>query len=84
MDLLQRENCAGKFESAIRKSNLWWGYGDSRAIEKAKARFERTRPDQLVTNLAQAIEQIEALARRAGPSPLELPGDETPLNSRIA
>jgi hypothetical protein len=38
-----------------------WGFsGDS---EKAKARFERTRPDRLLTSLAQAVEQIPELIR---------------------
>jgi len=38
-----------------------WGFsGDS---EKAKARFERTRPDRLLTSLAQAVEQIQELIR---------------------
>jgi len=44
-----------------------WGFsGDS---EKAKARFERTRPDRLLTSLAQAVEQIQELVRpkAAGP-----------------
>jgi hypothetical protein len=36
-----------------------WGFkGDT---EKAKARFERSQPDRLVTGLAQALEQIEVL-----------------------
>ena len=36
-----------------------WGFsGDT---EKAKARFERTQPDRLLTTLAQAIEQIQEL-----------------------
>jgi hypothetical protein len=35
-----------------------WGFkGDT---EKAKARFERTQPDQLITSLAQAVVQIDA------------------------
>jgi hypothetical protein len=38
-----------------------WGYsGDT---EKAKARFERTQPDLLLTSLAQAVEQIQELIR---------------------
>jgi len=38
-----------------------WGFtGD---IEKAKARFERTQPDRLLTSLAQAVEQIQELIR---------------------
>jgi hypothetical protein len=38
-----------------------WGFrGDS---EKAKTRFERTRPDRLLTSLAQAVEQIPELIR---------------------
>jgi len=37
-----------------------WGFkGDT---EKAKARFERAQPDRLITSLAQALMQIEALA----------------------
>jgi predicted PurR-regulated permease PerM len=36
-----------------------WGFsGDT---EKAKARFERTQPDRLLTSLAQAVEQIQGL-----------------------
>jgi hypothetical protein len=36
-----------------------WGFkGDT---EKAKARFERSQPDRLVTGLAQALEQIGEL-----------------------
>jgi predicted PurR-regulated permease PerM len=36
-----------------------WGFsGDT---EKAKARFERTQPDRLLTSLAQAVEQIQEL-----------------------
>jgi hypothetical protein len=38
-----------------------WGFsGDT---EKAKARFERTQPDRLLTSMAQAIEQIQELIR---------------------
>jgi hypothetical protein len=38
-----------------------WGFsGDA---EKAKARFERTQPDRLLTSLAQAVEQIRELIR---------------------
>ncbi len=38
-----------------------WGFnGDT---EKAKARFERTQPDRLLTSLAQAVEQIPELVR---------------------
>jgi predicted PurR-regulated permease PerM len=38
-----------------------WGFsGDT---EKAKARFERTQPDRLLTSLAQAVEQIQELIR---------------------
>jgi predicted PurR-regulated permease PerM len=36
-----------------------WGFGGD--TEKAKARFERTQPDRLLTSLAQAIEQIQEL-----------------------
>lgn len=37
-------------------------------MEKAKARFERSQPDRLVTGMAQAVEEIEALVspRRKG------------------
>jgi hypothetical protein len=36
-----------------------WGFnGDT---EKAKARFERTQPDRLLTSLAQAVEHIQEL-----------------------
>jgi hypothetical protein len=38
-----------------------WGFsGDT---EKAKARFERTQPERLLTSLAQAVEQIQELVR---------------------
>lgn len=38
-----------------------WGFsGDTK---KAKARFERTQPDRLLTSLAQAVEQIQELIR---------------------
>ncbi|MGD0000485.1 MAG: AI-2E family transporter [Bryobacteraceae bacterium] len=44
-----------------------WGYsGDT---EKAKARFERTQPDRLLTSLAQAVEQIQELIRPRAPGP---------------
>jgi predicted PurR-regulated permease PerM len=36
-----------------------WGFAGD--MEKAKARFERTQPDRLLTSLAQAIEQIQEL-----------------------
>jgi predicted PurR-regulated permease PerM len=38
-----------------------WGFGGD--AEKAKARFERTQPDRLLTSLAQALEQIQELIR---------------------
>jgi hypothetical protein len=42
-----------------------WGFsGDT---EKAKARFERTQPDRLLTSMAQAIEQIQGLIRPPAP-----------------
>jgi predicted PurR-regulated permease PerM len=42
-----------------------WGFsGDT---EKAKARFERTQPDRLLTSMAQAIEQIQELIRPKAP-----------------
>jgi predicted PurR-regulated permease PerM len=40
-----------------------WGFGGD--AEKAKARFERTQPDHLLTTLAQAVDQIEKLIRPA-------------------
>ena len=44
-----------------------WGFsGDT---EKAKARFERTQPDRLLTSLAQAVEQIQELLRPKAPEP---------------
>ena len=47
-----------------------WGYqGD---IDKAQARFERARPDQLITSLAQALEQIMGPAQLR-PSPESQP-----------
>ena len=42
-----------------------WGFsGDT---EKAKARFERTQPDRLLTSLTQAVEQIQELIRPKAP-----------------
>jgi hypothetical protein len=38
----------------------------------------------MLTSFAQAIEQIEALARPDGWPPIELQGGGTPLTSRIA
>ncbi len=38
-----------------------WGFNGD--LEKAKARFDRTQPDRLLTHLAQAIEQIPELIR---------------------
>jgi predicted PurR-regulated permease PerM len=44
-----------------------WGFsGDT---EKAKARFERTPPDRLLTSLAQAVEQIQELIQSGGSTP---------------
>ena len=40
-----------------------WGFSGD--IEKAKARFERTPPDRLLTSLGQAVEQIQELIRPA-------------------
>jgi predicted PurR-regulated permease PerM len=42
-----------------------WGFSGD--LEKAKARFERTQPDRLLTSLAQAVEQIQELARPKAP-----------------
>ena len=36
-----------------------WGFAGD--VEKAKARFERTQPDRLLTSLAQAVAQIQEL-----------------------
>ena len=44
-----------------------WGFGGD--TEKAKARFERTQPDRLLTSLAQAVEQIQELIRPEAPCP---------------
>jgi hypothetical protein len=41
-----------------------WGFGGD--LEKARARFERTPPDRLLTRLAQAIEQIPELIAPPG------------------
>jgi hypothetical protein len=38
-----------------------WGFSGD--MEKAKARFERSQPDRLLTSLAQAVAQIEELIR---------------------
>jgi hypothetical protein len=52
-----------------------WGFkGDA---EKAKARFERTQPDRLVTSLAQAMEQIEGLV------PPRLPASPPPQSEPV-
>ena len=59
-----------------------WGFkGDT---EKAKARFERTQPDRLITGLAQAVVQIEALRRPNSSSQLQPQGDQTSLNSYVS
>lgn len=42
----------------------FWGFAGD--VEKAKARFERARPEHLVTSLAQAVEVIQALGEPAG------------------
>ena len=52
-----------------------WGFKSD--TEKAKARFERSQPDRLVTGLAQALEQIEELV-----SPQRSPSAE--LQSEMA
>jgi len=44
-----------------------WGFGGD--TEKAKARFERTQPDRLLTSLAQAVEQIRELIRPMASGP---------------
>jgi len=60
-----------------------WGFkGDT---EKAMVRFERSQPDRLVTTLAEALIQIEALAPANTPVPqVRLQGDETPVNVRVS
>jgi hypothetical protein len=42
-----------------------WGFSGD--LEKAKARFDRTQPDRLLTHLAQALEQIPELLRSKAP-----------------
>jgi predicted PurR-regulated permease PerM len=59
-----------------------WGFkGDT---EKAKARFERAQPDRLITSLAQAVVEIEALVRPNSSSQLQLQSNQTPLNSHVS
>jgi predicted PurR-regulated permease PerM len=60
-----------------------WGFkGDT---EKAIVRFERSQPDRLVTTLADALIQIEALAPADTPLPqVRLQGDETPVNVHVS
>lgn len=48
----------GRFPGITVVACVWGFTGDT---EKAKARFERNQPDRLLTSLAQALEQIEAL-----------------------
>jgi predicted PurR-regulated permease PerM len=48
----------GRFPRVKLVAGVWGFKGDT---EKAKARFERSQPDRLVTSLAQALEQIEEL-----------------------
>jgi predicted PurR-regulated permease PerM len=48
----------GRFPRIKLVAGIWGFKGDT---EKAKARFERSQPDRLVTSLAQALEQIEEL-----------------------
>ena len=48
----------GRFPKIKLVAGVWGFKGDT---EKAKARFERSQPDRLVTGLAQALEQIEEL-----------------------
>jgi predicted PurR-regulated permease PerM len=55
----------GRFPGIKLVAGIWGFKGDT---EKAQARFERSQPDRLVTGMAQALEQIEALVspRRSG------------------
>ena len=55
----------GRFPGIKLVAGIWGFKGDT---EKAQARFERSQPDRLVTAMAQALEQIEALVnpRRKG------------------
>jgi hypothetical protein len=48
----------GRFPGIKLVAGIWGFKGDT---EKAQARFERSQPDRLVTAMAQALEQIEAL-----------------------
>ncbi|HXI42034.1 MAG TPA: AI-2E family transporter [Bryobacteraceae bacterium] len=48
----------GRFPKIKLVAGMWGFAGNA---EKAKARFERYQPDRLVTDLAQALEQIEEL-----------------------
>jgi len=48
----------GRFPGIKLVAGIWGFKGDT---EKAQARFERSQPDRMVTAMAQALEQIEAL-----------------------
>jgi hypothetical protein len=50
----------GRFPQLTLIVGVWGFSGDT---EKAKARFERSQPDRLLTSLAQAVEQIPELIR---------------------
>jgi len=59
----------GRFPRIKLVAGIWGFRGDT---EKAKARFERNQPDRLVTALAQALEEIEALVNPQPVAPAEL------------
>jgi predicted PurR-regulated permease PerM len=59
----------GRFPRNKLVAGIWGFKGDT---EKAKTRFERSQPDRLVTALAQALEQIEALVNPQHVAPTEL------------
>jgi predicted PurR-regulated permease PerM len=59
----------GRFPRIKLVAGIWGFKGDT---EKAKARFERSQPDRLVTALVQALEQIEELVNPRHVAPAEL------------
>ena len=59
----------GRFPRIKLVAGIWGFRGDT---EKAKARFERNQPDRLVTALAQALEEIEALVNPQPVVPADL------------
>jgi hypothetical protein len=71
----------GRYPTVTLVVGVWGFNGDT---EKAKARFERTQPDRLITGLAQAVVQIEGLRRPNSSSQPQRQGDQTSLNSYVS